>query len=225
MKIDNYYKFVASTFGFAYFTGITVGVVYSLLGITISEKTNYINLFFLQSTIQFKNVFINHLQSALQQLIVPFLYLIESVKFGFLHAGMLTSPFLGQIKLFVQLFPHLFYFISFIVFSTIGLKIVLFIIESLTNTFYKKKKKTIIKLKIFNKNDILLIYFGLISLCFGVLTQLFLSKIFFIFLINFQMVTYVFIIITYLILIILSLMLTYKTINSLIESFNKIVKK
>jgi hypothetical protein len=226
MKLDNYYKFVASTFGFAYFIGIFVGFFYSLVGVKILEQTDYSKLFFLSSSIQFKEIFLTNFFSGVQQMAIPFLYLIESVKQGFLHSSMLMSPFLGQIKLLVQLFPQIFYFVFFIVFSAIGLKIIIYIIKSLTNFFLNKNnKKMLLKVDIFNNNDVLLSYLAIISLIIGVVIQLFLSRIFFIFLINFQLITYIFIILTYAILISLSLYLVYKTILSLLESFNDFSKK
>jgi len=226
MKIDNYYKFVGSTFGFAYFIGIVVGVIYSVLGIIVIEQVDFSQLFFLSSTIQFRSVFLNFFYNAIQFMLVPFLYLIESVKYGFLHASMLVSPFLGQIKLLVQLFPQIFYFITFIIFSTIGLKLMLFIIKSLANLFFNiQHKKTKLKIDFFNKQDILLLYVALVSLAIGVFIQLFLSRIFFIFLINFQLITYIFIILIYVILVSLSLYLAYKTTLSLLDSFDKISKK
>lgn len=225
MKLDNYYKFVASTFGFAYFIGIFVGFFYSLVGVKLVEQTDYAKLFFLSSSIQFKEVFLTNFYEGVQQMFIPFLYLIESVKQGFLHSAMLTSPFLGQIKLLIQLFPQIFYFIFFIIFSAVGLKIIIYIIKTLVNTFLNKKNKIILKIDIFNNNDVLLMYIGIISLIIGVIIQLFLSRIFFIFLINFQLITYIFIILIYFILISLSLYLTYKTILSLLEAFNNFSKK
>ncbi len=226
MKIDNYYKFVASTFGFSYFVGIVIGFIYSLLGYVVADNIDYTTLFFLSSTIQFKETFVTFFYQGIHQMFTPFLYLIESVKYGFMHVSMLTSAFLGQIKLLVQLFPQLFYFVCFIIFSTIGLKIIIFIIKSLVNYIYnQKKEKLVINLKIFNTDDALLFYIGLGCLSVGVFIQLFLSKIFFIFLINFQLVTYIFIILVYLVLIIVCLLLTYKTIFSLLKSFEKFLKK
>ncbi len=225
MKIDNFYKFIASTFGLAYFVGLIIGIIYSITG-TINQNLINTKLFLLSNSINFKEVFINNINIGFEKIFIPFSYLIDSIKYGIGHSYLLTSSFLGQIKLLVQLIPEVFYFIFFIIFATIGIKILLFIILKIVNILLNiNKKNLIIKINIFNKTDILLFYVSLSSLFIGVLIEVYLAKIFFIFLINFQIISYVFIIVLYLLLIIMCLYVIYKTIISLLDNLNKIQKK
>jgi hypothetical protein len=227
MKIDNFYKFIGATFGLSYFIGLIVRLIFFLTGKVYYLESNFVKLFYLSNSINFSELFVSTFNQSVSMALVPFSYIINAVVYGFNHSYLLTSPFLGQIKLLVQLVPQIFFFISFIIFSTIGLKLIIFIIEKIVNFIFSiKNKKIMIKANIFSKKDILLFYIAIISIAFGALLQIYFAKIFFIFLINFQLVTYIFIILLYLFLIIVSLLATYKAIISLfkaIKNINKII--
>jgi len=226
MNVDTYYKFIASTFGIAYFVGIVIGVLLSVSGSFVAPEINTTSTYFLQSTTNFKDIFFETTNLALTQAAIPFTYLIVGVNYGLEHAFLLTSPFLGQIKLFVELIPLVFYFLSFIIFSTLGLKLLIYIIIKLANLFFEKTKKNIfLNVNPFKKEDSFFLYLTLILIISGVFIQIFLSKIFFIFLINFQLVSYVFIIIVYILLIVTSLYLVYTTIKSALNEIKNIYKK
>lgn len=226
MNVDTYYKFIAATFGIAYFVGIVIGVLLSVSGSFVAPEINTTSTYFLQSTTNFKDVFFESTNLALTQAAIPFTYLIVGVNYGLDHAFLLTSPFLGQIKLFVELIPLVFYFLSFIIFSTLGLKLLIYIIIKLANLFFEKTKKNIfLNVNPFKKEDSFFLYLTLILIISGVFIQIFLSKIFFIFLINFQLVSYVFIIIVYILLIVTSLYLVYTTIKSALNEIKNIYKK
>lgn len=226
MNVDTYYKFIASTFGIAYFVGIVIGVLLSVSGSFVAPEINTTSTYFLQSTTNFKDIFFETTNLALTQAAIPFTYLIVGVNYGLDHAFLLTSPFLGQIKLFVELIPLVFYFLSFIIFSTLGLKLLIYIIIKLANLFFEKTKKNIfLNVNPFKKEDSFFLYLTLILIISGVFIQIFLSKIFFIFLINFQLVSYVFIIIVYILLIVTSLYLVYTTIKSALNELKNIYKK
>lgn len=226
MNVDTYYKFIASTFGIAYFVGIVIGVLLSVSGSFVAPEINTTSTYFLQSTTNFKDIFFETTNLALTQAAIPFTYLIVGVNYGLDHAFLLTSPFLGQIKLFVELIPLVFYFLSFIIFSTLGLKLLIYIIIKLANLFFEKTKKNIfLNVNPFKKEDSFFLYLTLILIISGVFIQIFLSKIFFIFLINFQLVSYVFIIIVYILLIVTSLYLVYSTIKSALNEIKNIYKK
>lgn len=226
MNVDTYYKFIASTFGIAYFVGIVIGVLLSVSGSFVAPEINTTSTYFLQSTTNFKDIFFETTNLALTQAAIPFTYLIVGVNYGLDHAFLLTSPFLGQIKLFVELIPLVFYFLSFIIFSTLGLKLLIYIIIKLANLFFEKTKKNIfLNVNPFKKEDSFFLYLTLILIISGVFIQIFLSKIFFIFLINFQLVSYVFIIIVYILLIVTSLYLVYSTIKSALNELKNIYKK
>ncbi|MFA6369903.1 MAG: hypothetical protein WCX09_02920 [Patescibacteria group bacterium] len=226
MNVDTYYKFIASTFGIAYFVGIVIGVLLSVSGSFVAPEINTTSTYFLQSTTNFKDIFFETTNLALTQAAIPFTYLIVGVNYGLDHAFLLTSPFLGQIKLFVELIPLVFYFLSFIIFSTLGLKLLIYIIIKLANLFFEKTKKNIfLNVNPFKKEDSFFLYLTLILIISGVFIQIFLSKIFFIFLINFQLVSYVFIIIVYILLIVTSLYLVYTTIKSALNEIKNIYKK
>ncbi len=223
IKIDNYYKFVASTFGIAYFIGLTIALVYILFGATYPIPPSFINSLHLTSQVYFKNTFLEMTSTSFNLAIIPFTYLIASITYGFSHMILLTSSFLGQIKLLVQLIPQLFYFLSFIIFSTIGIKIFLYIIKSIVNYFLKSRnifKR--LEFYIFSKEDIQLFFLGIIFLLAGTLFQLKLLKILFIFLINFKAITFVLILLLYIVLIILSGYVTYKVG---IDIFNTLKEK
>lgn len=226
MKVDTYYKFIAATFGIAYFVGIVIGVLLTLSGSFVAPEINTTNTYFLQSTTNFRSTFVDTVELALTQAAIPFTYLIVGVNYGLDHAFLLTSPFLGQIKLFVELIPQIFYFLAFIIVSTLGLKLLLYIIIKLANFFFdKSKKKIYLNVNPFKKEDTFFLYLTLFLIICGVFIQIFLSKIFFIFLINFQLVSYVFIIIAYILLIVTSLYLVYSTIKSALNEFKNIYKK
>jgi hypothetical protein len=226
MNVDTYYKFIAATFGIAYFVGIVIGVLLSVSGSFVAPEINTTSTYFLKSTTNFKEVFFETTNLALTQAAIPFTYLIVGVNYGLDHAFLLTSPFLGQIKLFVELIPLVFYFLAFIVFSTLGLKLIIYIIIKLANLFFEKNKKNIfLNVNPFKKEDSFFLYLTLILIISGVFIQIFLSKIFFVFLINFQLVSYVFIIIAYILLIVTSLYLVYSTIKSALNEIKNTYKK
>jgi len=223
LKIDNYYKFVASTFGIAYFIGLTVALIYILLGFTYPIPPSFISSLHLTSQVYFKTTFLEMTNTSFSLAVIPFSYFITSITYGFSHMILLTSSFLGQIKLLVQLIPQLFYFLSFIIFSTIGIKVFLYIIKSIVNYFLDLKNKAKrLEFNIFSKEDIQLFLIGVLSLLAGTLFQLKLLKILFIFLINFKAITFALILLLYLVLIILSGYVTYKVG---IEIFNTLKEK
>ncbi|MDD3177899.1 MAG: hypothetical protein PHR26_00085 [Candidatus ainarchaeum sp.] len=194
IKIDKYYKFIGATFGIAYFIGMIFALFYIYKGIEITNTINFINNLALSGKTYFSNIFKTQINNTIQLMIIPFSYLIYSVKIGFSHISLLTSSFLGQIKLLVELIPQIFYFIAYIIYSTIGLKIILFIIKIITNKFLKNKK---IKYIYLYKTDIKIAYIGFIAIIIGTIIQTHLSKILFIFLINLKSMVYIFIIIVY----------------------------
>jgi hypothetical protein len=211
LKLDNYYKIVSSTFGIAYFIGLVVALVYILRGSVFVEPTSFINTITLANTIHFKNIYYTTMQNAIQLTVIPFSYLIYAVKFGFSHTILLTSSFLGQIKLLVTLIPLIFFFITYIIFSTIGLKFILYIIKIVSNLFVNKK----IRIKFFTKEDIKLVYIAIISLIIGTIIQTYLIRILFIFLINLKSIAYILIILIYIIFISLAGYVIYKTVNEI----------
>jgi len=213
-KLDNYYRIVASTFGIAYFIGLIVALLYILKGANYIEPASFISTITIANTTHFKTLFYTALQNATQLAVIPFSYLIYAVKFGFSHTILLTSSFLGQIKLLVSLIPLIFFFITNIIFATLGLKFILYIIKIVSNRFIVKQNK----FKIFNKNDIKLIYVGLISLILGTAIQTYLIKITFIFLINLRSMAYILLLLIYIVLIGLSGFVTYKIILELIKT-------
>ncbi|MFH0906141.1 MAG: hypothetical protein V1824_02285 [archaeon] len=221
MKIDNYYKFIASSFGFAYFVGLLTGIFIYFVNHTYIPESQIINSFYLTSTFNFKELLTSNFSTALKLALVPFSYLILSVKYGFTHSFLLISPFLGQIKLLVSLIPQILYFITIIIFSSLGLKLIIFIIKEITNNLMFKNKNPI-RIQTFNSSDTGLLYISIISLILGIFIQIYLSRVFFIYLINFQLITYLFIIIVYIVLVVVSLYITYKTILSLLKALKEI---
>jgi len=218
VNIDNYYKFVFSTFGLAYFTGLIVALIFVYTGSIFPQPASFINSLHLTSNIYFKNIFVDIIKNAFQLTIIPFSYLVTAVTYGFSHTILLTSSFLGQIKLLVQFIPQIFYFISFIIFSTIGLKLILFIIKKIVNyVLLKQEKNTIIKIKVFNEDDILLFFIGLLSITIGTIIQVNLTKILFIFLINFRAVTLILIILFYIIILITFIVTLTKLVRSVLD--------
>jgi len=222
IKIDNYYRVIGATFGAAYFIGLIIALIYTLTGHIFVGELNFINNLSLTSTTFFKSVFYTTMQNALQMAVIPFSYLIVAVKYGFAHIVLLTSSFLGQIKLIVQLIPQIFFFITFIIFSTIGIKLILAIIKEFINDFLIKGNKDIrLKIRFLRKEDIIMFYIGLISLVIGTIIQTHLIRILFIFLINLRSFTYILIIVLYMFLIALLGFTTYKAIKELLLTFNK----
>ena len=205
IKIDNYYKFVGASFGLAYFIGLTIALIYILLGASYPVPESFTSSLHLTSQIYFKTTYLETANISFNLAVIPFSYLIEAVNYGFSHMILLTSSFLGQIKLLVQLLPTLFFFLSYIIFATIGLKLVIFIIKSIVNYFLQQKDRfRKLEIKVFTKKDILYFFIGILSLMVGTLFQLKLIKIMFIFLINFKSITIVLILILYIILILIS---------------------
>jgi hypothetical protein len=223
IKIDNYYKFVGASFGLAYFVGLTIALIYILLGASYPVPESFTSSLHLTSQIYFKTTYLDMSNTSFNLAVIPFSYLIEAVNYGFSHTILLTSSFLGQIKLLVQLLPLLFFFLSFIIFATIGLKAFLYIIKSIVNYFLQQKDRfNKLEIRIFRKTDIILFFIGIISLLVGTIFQLKLIKIMFIFLINFKSITVALILILYLILIIVSGYIMY---SLGIDAYNKFNKK
>lgn len=221
IKIDKYYKFIGSTFGIAYFIGMIFALFYIYKGIEITNTISFISNLSLSGKTYFSNIFRTQLNNTFQLMIIPFSYLIYSIKIGFSHISLLTSSFLGQIKLLVELIPQILYFIAYIIYSTIGLKIILFLIKTITNKFLKTKK---IKQEFLYKNDIKLIYIGFIAIVIGTIIQTHLSKILFIFLINLKSMVYIFIIIAYIFLIFVCLFTIYNIIKNALKQNRSEIK-
>lgn len=217
MEFDTIYKFVAASFAIAYFVGLVIGITATSFGFREINETEFSKDFYLTGQINLKQNFDNTLFSSLKLMIFPFSYIIPAINFGLSHGTHLLSPFLGQIKLAVLLIPNFFHFLAFILFSTIGLKLIASLVLFIVNKILKKKK--IKKIKLLQKRDILFFYFGVLAIVIGSLIQIFLSKVFFIFLINYQIITYILIIIIYGGIIFLSFMILYKTILSLVKLF------
>jgi hypothetical protein len=220
VKIDNYYKVVASTFGIAYFIGIIVALIYSTYkgDLVTQVGTDFIKNLSLTSSIYFKQTIYEIFNNSVNLFLIPFSYLIAAVQYSYIHVNLLTSSFLGQVKLLVQLIPQFLFFISYIIFSTLGIKTILLIVKLFLNNFIIKENKYKIKEKFFNKDDINLLYIALISIVLGAIIQTHLIKVLFIFFINLKSIAYILIIIIYLFLFVLSAYVTYKTIN---EYFKK----
>ncbi len=221
MEFDTIYKFVAATFALAYFIGLITGIISVGLGSTNFQEADIAKSFYLTGPISFKLLFNETIDTCLKISILPFSYLIVGINYGFTHAIHILSPFLGQIKLAVLLIPEMFYFLSYILFSAIGLKLIATIVLFIVNNWILKEKKIKLEQTILRKEDVFLIYLGLISIFLGTIIQIYLSKVFFIFLINFQLITYILIVLIYVTIISLSFYILYNTIQSLIKIFNK----
>jgi hypothetical protein len=222
IKIDNYFKIIASTFGLAYFVGLVIAFFYIISGKPPIVQTHFISQLFLTSPHYFKEIFVSSLNTSIQVALIPLSYLIIAVQYGYTHAALLTSPFLGQIKLLVQLIPQFFFFISFIIFSTLGIKLYMFIIKEIVNrVFLEKNKYRKIRVRFLFKKDINFLFIGLLSLFIGSIIQIHLIRILFVFFINLKSITYIMIIILYLVLIFLSGYVTYKAIKDILYIFNK----
>lgn len=218
MEIDTIYKFVATTFAIAYFIGLITGIVAVAIGTTNIEEADLTKSFYLTGPINFKLLFNETIDTSLKLTALPFSYLIVAINNGFNHAIHILSPFLGQIKLAVLLIPEMFYFIAFILVSSIGLKLIASVIFFIVNKWLLKKKKIKTKLVILKKQDIFFIYIALIAIVIGTAIQIYLSKVFFIFLINFQLITYILIILIYVTIVSLSLYVLYSIIKSVLKS-------
>lgn len=216
MKFDTIYKFVAASFAIAYFIGLIVGLVVFNFNIRNYQESDITRSFYFSGQISFSEAFTETLETSVETGVLPFSFLIIGTKNGFTHATYILSPFLGQIKLATLLIPAIFYFITYIILSAIGIKLIATIIIFFVNKILKKEKKQIIKIKIFKKEDIFLLYLALVSIIIGTIIQVYLSRIFFIFLINLQLITYVMIVIIYLGIIIVSFTILYNVIKSFI---------
>lgn len=220
MEFDTIYKFVAATFALAYFIGLITGIFAVGLGATNFQEADITRSFYLTGSISFKLLFNETFDTALKIFVLPFSYLIIGINFGFTHAIYILSPFLGQIKLAVSLIPEIFYFIAFILISAIGLKLIATIILFILNKWVIKDKSKI-KEKIIKKNDVFLFYLSILAITIGTAIQIYLSKAFFIFLINFQLITYILIVLIYVTIVSFSLYILYTTIQSLMKIFNR----
>ncbi|HOZ36079.1 MAG TPA: hypothetical protein PLK55_03805 [archaeon] len=216
MKFDTIYKFVAASLAIAYFIGLLVGLVVFNFNIRNYQETDITRSFYFSGQISFSEVFSETLESSFKIAILPFSFIIIGTKTGFTHATYILSPFLGQIKLATLLIPAIFYFITYIILSAIGIKLFATIIIFFVNKILKKEKKQIIKTKLLQKDDIFLLYVAIVSIIIGAIIQVYLSRIFFIFLINLQLITYILIIIIYLGIIIVSFTILYNIIKSVI---------
>lgn len=221
MKFDTIYKFVAATFALAYFIGLITGLFAVGLGSTSFHESDITKSFYLTGSISFKLLFTETLNTTITLFALPFTYLIVGINYGFTHAIHILSPFLGQIKLAVLLIPEMFYFVAFILFSAIGLKVIATIVLFIVNKWINKNKKIKIEQTILKKEDAFFIYLGLIAIFLGTAIQIYLSKVFFIFLINFQLITYILIVLIYVTIISFSFYVLYKTILSLVQIINK----
>jgi len=224
MKLDNYYRFVFSTFGFAYFVGLIVGLAFAFTGHMFLESTDYTKMFYMSNNLAFNDSFTEITNTSTEAMVIPFAYLAVAVKYGYTHAFLLTNSLLGQINLLTQLLPLLFYFISIIIFSAIGLKIIIYIVTYIVNKILEKYNKVALNIKIFGESDIFLLYIGIVAVVAGALIQTYLTKMFFIFMINLGVTSYIFIIIFYILMIFVSFFVTYKTTNSLLNNLNNISK-
>lgn len=216
MEFDKIYKFVAASFAVAYFVGLIIGIILISFNIGKIEESDITKSFYFSGQTSFRDVFTETMDLSIKTAILPFSFLIIAIKTGFEHSTYLLSPFLGQIKLATLLIPNVFYFISYILFSVIGLKLIATIIIFIVNRYLKKEHKPGIRLTIFQKGDVLFLYLALIGVIVGTIIQVYLSKMFFVFLINFRLITYILIILIYILIIAFSLYALYTTITSFI---------
>lgn len=221
MKFDVIYKFVAASLAIAYFIGLLTGLVIVSFDIKDYQETDITRSFYFSGQFSFMEVFTESLETSIKIGILPFSFLIIGTKTGFTHATYLLSPFLGQIKLATLLIPTIFYFLAYALLTAIGIKLIITIIVFVVNKILKKENRPIIKFKFFKKYDILLLYVSLLAIIIGAIIQVYLSKIFFIFLINFQLITYILIIIIYLAIIVVSFAILYNIIKSFINKKNE----
>lgn len=215
MELDISYKFIISCFAIAYFIGLVIGIIIVSFNIGNYQESDITRSFYLTGQTSFKELFTENINITLKQTILPFSFISIAIKNGFNHSTYILSPFLGQIKLATLLIPDVFYFIAYILMSAIGLKILITIIIYIVN---KIKNKKIIKIKLLKEQDALFIYLALLSITIGTFIQIYLSRIFFIFLINYQLITYILIIIVYTAIISFSLYILYKIIKSVMDN-------
>lgn len=222
IKIDNYYRVVASTFGIAYIIGIIIALIYAYRGEIIAQTgTNFIQNLSLTNSIYFKQTMYEIFNNAANLFFVPFAYLVAAIQFAYIHVNLLTSSFLGQIKLLVQLIPQFLFFITYIISSTLGLKLILVIVKWFINFFIIKESKYKIKIQFFTKEDIKLFYIALAAIIIGTTIQTHLIKILFIFFVNLRSVAYILIVLIYLLIVILSGYATIKTIRDYLKNYKK----
>lgn len=216
MKFDTIYKFVAASFAIAYFIGLIIGLVVFNFNIRNYQETDITRSFYFSGQISFSEVFSENLESSFKVALLPFSFLIVGTKTGFTHATYLLSPFLGQIKLATLLIPAIFFFISCIILSATGIKLIAAIIIFIVNKILKKESRQLIKTKLLKKEDIFLIYIAIISIIICTIIQVYLSRRFFIFLINLQLITYIVIVIIYIGIIIVSFTILYNIIKTVL---------
>lgn len=222
VKIDNYYKVVASTFGIAYVIGIIIALVYAYRGeLVIETSKSFIQNLTLTNSIYFKQTLYEIFNNSLDLFVTPFAYLIAAIQYAYVHVDLLTSSFLGQIKLLVELIPQFLFFISYIIFSTLGLKTILLIVKTFLNNLIIKENKYKIKQKFFTKEDIKLLYIALISIVIGTTIQTHLIKVLFIFFINLKSIAFILIGIIYLLIVILSIYITFKIVSEYLKTYKK----
>lgn len=222
LKIDNYYKVVASTFAIAYIIGIIIAFIYVYKGnIIVTESTNIIQNFSLTSNIYFKQTIYDIFYNSLSLFLIPFSYFSFAIQHSYIHINLLTSSFLGQIKLLVLLIPQFLFFISYIIFSTLGIKFALLIIKLFLNNFIIKDNNYKIKEKFFSKDDITIFYIGLLLIAIGGIIQTQIIKNLFLFFVNLKSIAYILIAILYLVIIIMSITITIKIIKEYLKKYKK----
>lgn len=222
VKIDNFYKVVASTFGIAYVIGILIALFYAYRGeLVIETSKSFIQNLTLTNAIYFKQTLYEIFNNSLDLFFIPFAYLVAAIQYSYLHVDLLTSSFLGQVKLLVELIPQFLFFISYIIFSTLGLKTILYIVKVFLNNIIIKDNKYKIKQNFFTKDDIKLLYIALIAIVIGTTIQTHLIKVLFIFFINLKSIAYILIGIIYFVIVLLSGYITYKTISEFLKNFKK----
>jgi len=92
VKIDNYYRVVASTFGIAYIIGIIIALIYAYRGEIIAQTgTNFIQNLSLTNSIYFKQTMYEIFNNSADLFFVPFAYLVAAIQFAYVHVNLLTS--------------------------------------------------------------------------------------------------------------------------------------
>jgi hypothetical protein len=222
VKIDNYYRVIASTFGIAYIIGIIIALIYAYRGeIIVQTGSSFIQNLSLTNSIYFKQTMYEIFNNATDLFLVPFAYLVAAIQFSYMHVNLLTSSFLGQVKLLVQLIPQFLFFITYIISATLGIKVLLLIVKTFINSFIIKENKYKIKEQFFTKEDIKLFYIGLSAIVIGATIQTHLIKVLFIFFVNLKSIAYILIALVYLLIIILSGYITIKTVNNYLKKYKK----
>lgn len=217
-KIDNLYKIVASTFGIAYIVGIIIALIFARKGILFLEPTkNITQSIMLTSSINFKLTLTTAINEAVNLFVIPFAYLVSGVQYAHMHVALLTSSFIGQVKLLVEIIPQFLFFITFIIFSTLGLKVIFLIVKLFVNKFVIKETKYKINIELFKKQDIKMLYIGLISAVIATTIHTHLLKILFMFFLNLKAISYVLLGIIYFMIIFLSIYVTYVIINNYLK--------